>query len=233
MINFTLFAPLLAVTQNLGLPRATPLWRISGLHREVTLQYFQKLCQLRWLAEPRSTIFGERNTVCCQNFLQLSNPSQLALDFSLRFVEVCHRLAFHLVVASPLQRQFTARLIAKTRTITTPASDTRTCTTPPWPAPSVTGSSTTPTRSRSMASLCAITRGSPNNRFTYGGRVHHVRGRRAPSIRNGCTTHAVSMHHRPRSCCSLGAAYAQRARAVLQNRAPVLHLSTAASAVPP
>ena len=118
MINFTLFAPLLAVTQNLGLPRATPLWRISGLHREVTLQYFQKLCQLRWLAEPRSTIFGERNTVCCQNFLQLSNPSQLALDFSLRFVEVCHRRAFHLVVANSLQLQFAARLIAQTRTIT-------------------------------------------------------------------------------------------------------------------
>ena len=162
---------------------ATPLRRISGLHREVTLQYFQKLCQLRWPAEPRSTIFGEQNTVCCQNFLQLSNPPQLALDFSLRFVKVCHRLAFHLVVANPLQRQFTARLIAKTRTITTPASGMRTCTTPPWPAPSVTGSSTTPTRSRSMPSLCAITRVSP------------VRRPCAPCSRLPCTIYPKRLHH--------------------------------------
>ena len=43
---------------------------------------------------------------------------------------------------------------------------------------------------------------------TRGGRVHHAYGRCAPYIRNGCTIHAVPMHHHPRSCYSLGAAYA-------------------------
>ena len=43
---------------------------------------------------------------------------------------------------------------------------------------------------------------------TRGGRVHHAYGRCAPYIRNSRTIHAVPMHHHPRFCCSLGAAYA-------------------------
>ena len=45
---------------------------------------------------------------------------------------------------------------------------------------------------------------------TRGGRVHHAYGRCAPYIRNSRTIHAVPMHHHPRFCCSLGAAYAQK-----------------------
>ena len=44
---------------------------------------------------------------------------------------------------------------------------------------------------------------------TRGGRVHHAYGRCAPYIRNSRTIHAVPMHHHPRFCCSLGAAYAK------------------------
>ena len=47
---------------------------------------------------------------------------------------------------------------------------------------------------------------------TRGGRVHHAYGRCAPYIRNSRTIHAVPMHHHPRFCCSLGAAYAERSK---------------------
>ena len=49
---------------------------------------------------------------------------------------------------------------------------------------------------------------------TRGGRVHHAYGRCAPYIRNSRTIHAVPMHHHPRFCCSLGAAYACRSASV-------------------
>ena len=49
---------------------------------------------------------------------------------------------------------------------------------------------------------------------TRGGRVHHAYGRCAPYIRNSRTIHAVPMHHHPRFCCSLGAAYAGFIRAI-------------------
>ena len=50
---------------------------------------------------------------------------------------------------------------------------------------------------------------------TRGGRVHHAYGRCAPYIRNSRTIHAVPMHHHPRFCCSLGAAYADPYRYLL------------------
>ena len=75
------------------------------------------------------------------------------------------------------------------------------CTTPPWPTPSVTGSSTTPIPSRSRASPCASARASLSNP-PHGGPGHHARGRHAPFPRKQCTIPAVVMHHHLRSSCT-------------------------------
>ena len=83
----------------------------------------------------------------------------------------------------------------------TPANGTRICTTPPWPMPSATGSSTMPIPSKSRESPCASARASPSNPL-HGGPVHHASGRHAPFLRNVCTIPAVVMHHHLRSSCT-------------------------------
>lgn len=73
---------------------------------------------------------------------------------------------------------------------------------------------------------------------TRGGRVHHAYGRCAPYIRNSRTIHAVPMHHHPRFCCSLGAAYAKRGKCFCVPRcddcvpAPAQHRKSDAAAQP-
>ena len=62
-----------------------------------------------------------------------------------------------------------------------PVSGTRTCTTPPWPTPSVTESSTTPIPSKLRASPCESARASSSNSL-HGSLVHHAPGRHAPSL---------------------------------------------------
>ena len=89
----------------------------------------------------------------------------------------------------------------------TPVSGMRTCTIPPWPMPSVIGSSTTHTQSKLRASPCASARPSPS-KLRHGGSVHHASGRHAPFHRNGCTIRAEPVHHLLRSYCTLGAVYA-------------------------
>lgn len=74
-----------------------------------------------------------------------------------------------------------------------PVSGTRTCTTPPWPTPSVTESSTTPIPSKLRASPCESARASPSNSrmavwcTTLPAAMHHLCGSTAPCKRWRCT----------------------------------------------